>query len=583
MINADDLLEPRKVYDRQLKAMHHKNAEEYFDNLAKKSGIKIEENKQTVKKLKIINEENKKQKNKKGKLVVLKTFLIIVIVLIFLGMVIDIVEAINATEKIWIYILVAIALLAGAVGLIILLSKNISKKIKKCNEKIQKLDKEASDLLQQAYMQMNPLNALFEWNICSQLVTKTCPLIELDQYFEPQKYEYLHECFGFSEDEADNISTVFVQSGSILGNPFLFQKRYLQKMVPKTYTGSIVIHWTTSYSSNGKRYTQSHSQTLTASISRPAPVYFLDTWLIYGNDAAPNLNFSRKPSNANNMTPKQINKYVKSQEGKLNKLVEKDIGDQDGNGSAFTRLSNTRFESLFHALNRNNEVEFRLLFTPLAQKNMLNLIENKEPYGDDFTFIKNKKINYIRTEHIQKADIIGDPSKFVHYDYEFARYNFIKQNDEYFKNIFFDFAPLISIPLYQQHKPKEYIYKNDYPSNITKFEHETLANAFNREKFKHPESSTDAILKAKCAVKNGDSDLVTIEAHSFKAVSRVEEVSVMGGDGLLHLVPVQYYEYLPLTQVTSMVAKYDSDNSQNDIKGDIIKQRGLLAFLNKNR
>lgn len=582
MISVEDLLEPRKTYEKKLKDVHHNNSESFFDDLVKKSGIDIENNKQTIKKLNNVNEENKKIKAKRNKLTTWKVFLIIVIVLAFVGVVIDVLLAIES-ENLWINILTIVVLIGIAIGLIILLKKNISKKIKACNEKIDKLDKEARDLLSQAYIQMNPLNALYDWNICSKVANITCPLIELDQYFNPRKYEYLHESFGFNEDTDDNISTVFVQSGSILGNPFLFQKRYIQEMKDKAYTGSIVIHWTTSYYSNGKHHTEPHSQTLTATIYRPAPVYYLDTWLIYGNDAAPKLSFSRKPSNANAMSQKEIDKFVKSQEKVLDKMVEKDIDDQDGNGSAFTRLSNTKFEALFHALDRNNEVEFRLLFTPLAQKNMLDLIENKKPFGDDFTFIKKEKINYIRSEHAQHFDISGDPKKFVHYDYEFAKDNFIKINDDYFRSIFFDFAPLISIPLYQQHKPKEYIYKDNYPSNITKFEHEVLANSFNREQFKHPESTTDAILKAKFAVKNGKSDLVTVDAYSFKAVPNVEYVSRMGGDGKLHMVPVHYFEYEPLKQTNSMIAQYESDNSQITAENDIMKQRGLLAYLNKAR
>ncbi|MCH5171264.1 MAG: hypothetical protein J1F31_00290 [Erysipelotrichales bacterium] len=582
MINADDLLEPRKTYARKLKDLHHKNSEDYFDELVKKSGINVEENKQTIKKLNSVNEERNKLKSQKNKFASLKVFLIVLIILFFLGIVIDVIHALYS-DTLWLNIVVGIIMLGAAIGFIFLLSKNILKKLKLFNAELETLDKEAAKLLEQAYMQMNPLNALYGWNICTQISNKSCPLIELDRYFNPRRYEYLHECFGFSEEEDENISTVFVQSGSILGNPFLFQKRYIQEMVDKSYTGSIVITWTTSHYSNGKWETRHHSQTLTATIYRPAPIYYLDTWLIYGNEAAPNLSFSRKPSNANSMNEKAINKYVKSQDKVLDKMVEKDIDDKDGNGSQFTRLANTKFEALFHALDRNNEVEFRLLFTPLAQKNMLDLIENKEPYGDDFSFIKKKKINYIKSGHIQHFDLTADPKKFVHYDYEFARNNFTKINDEYFKNIFFDFAPLISIPLYQQHKPKEYIYKDNYPSNITKFEHEVLANAFNHNQLKHPESTTDTILKARAAYKEGERDIVNIDAHSFKAIPRVEYVSKMGGDGRMHMVPVNYYEYLPLKQTTSMVAQYESDNSQININNDIIKQRGLLAYLNKAR
>ena len=54
----------------------------------------------------------------------------------------------------------------------------------------------------------------------------------------------------------------------------------------------------------------------------------------------------------------------------------------------FTAMTNDKFDVLFGATDRTNETEFRLLFTPLAQNSMINLIENAKPYGDDFYFVK---------------------------------------------------------------------------------------------------------------------------------------------------------------------------------------------------
>lgn len=578
MISANDLLEPRKVYTSQLKDLHHQNAQEFFDDLVKKSQIDVEANRLTVKKYKSTLEKIKNEQKHRGKLRALNVLTIIFIILGFAGSVLSIFGAINADSNIWLYILLAVFGIALGVGLIFL-SVSLKKKINQSNARIEKLQQEADKLLKEAWAQMAPLNSLYDWNMTSSLMSKTCPLIELDKYFNPARFEYLHERFGFQECEDKHISTVFAQSGQILGNPFLFQKRYVQQMYDKAYSGSITIHWTTYTTINGKRQAVSHSQVLTATTYHPAPRYYLDTWLIYGNDAAPKLSFSRNPSNANNMSEKEIEKFVKSQDKKLDKMVEKDIGDQDGNGSEFTRLANTKFEALFHAFDRNNEVEFRLLFTPLAQRNLIELMTTKEPYGDDFTFNKREKINYIHSGHMQGFDLSGDPKRFVHYDHDFARENFTQINDEYFKHVFFDFAPLLAVPLYQQHKPFEYIYKNNYPSNITKFEHETLANSFNRNLFKHPNSNTDAILKSSIVMKDGEKDIVTIDAYSFKEIAKVEYVNKMGGDGRMHTIPVHYFEYNELKQSTNMVAQYATNNSQNEANNAIIKQRGLMAYI----
>ena len=70
----------------------------------------------------------------------------------------------------------------------------------------------------------------------------------------------------------------------------------------------------------------------------------------------------------------------------------------------YQRFGNDEFEVLFGGTNRNNELEYRLLFTPLAQKNLLSIIKNPIPYGDDFSFIKDKMINVIRSNHSQTFD-----------------------------------------------------------------------------------------------------------------------------------------------------------------------------------
>ena len=47
---------------------------------------------------------------------------------------------------------------------------------------------------------------------------------------------------------------------------------------------------------------------------------------------------------------------------------------------------------------RDNENQFRLLFTPLAQRNIVDLVKDS-PYGDDFYFIKQNKLNTIYSHH----------------------------------------------------------------------------------------------------------------------------------------------------------------------------------------
>jgi hypothetical protein len=136
--------------------------------------------------------------------------------------------------------------------------------------------------------------------------------------------------------------------------------------------------------------------------------------------------------------------------------------------------------------------------------------------------------------------------------------------------------------------------------NLTSFETEVMANKFDTSNFKHKDSDTPCILKREFVKRNGDnSDVVNIHAHSYKAIPHTDFVTKMGGDGLPHQVPVTWYEYIPLEQVTPMAVQvcettqkkfaYNVQNqslrdflSRISDKGVIIYQRGLISFLLRN-
>ena len=84
MISPVDLLNPRKAYELQLKEDHHKNASDFFDELAKKSTINIEENRATVKNYYKAQKDLENSKSQREKKRVLKTFLYILAVLLII-------------------------------------------------------------------------------------------------------------------------------------------------------------------------------------------------------------------------------------------------------------------------------------------------------------------------------------------------------------------------------------------------------------------------------------------------------------------------------------------------------------------
>ena len=587
--NNVDMTEPLKAYNYFLKDAVHEAAEAYFDGLVLKNNVDAEANRDIIRELakyrKKIDEVSKKLNGKKG----LRSFLIFLIILFFAVALLALIVGIINWSDLWWLIFVCLGCIAVSVGFIFLIRK-MNKSILKIQETLAKLQARADELIAEARQQMEPINNEFDWNAPAKIFDDAFDLVKFDQYFDQNKFYYLRKKYGFTENE-ENISSLFIQSGSILGNPFILERNRVREIRDHVYTGSITIHWTTVVGSGKDRHVVHHSQTLTASVTKPRPEYFTETWLVYGNEAAPRLSFSRQPCPASSYDDKRLQKYVENFE----KDWDKKAKSRAYNEKPITMMANSEFEALFNAMNRDNDVEYRLLFTPLAQKNMVDLLR-KSPYGDDFYFIKNKQLNYIKSHHMQNADIESDPERFKDYDHDAARKRFVDYCDNYFKVFYFDLIPLMSIPLYQQHQSFEEIFKGTVDPNLTSFETEVMANLYDQGIFKHKDSDTEAILKRQFIRKNNDnSDIVNIRAFSYKAIPHTDFITKMGGDGLPHQIPVKWYEYVPLErstpfavqtcQTTEKKFRYNIKNqalrdflSRLSERGVIIYQRGLISF-----
>ena len=551
MIQGEGTFEPLDGYNNYYRDAHLKYCEELFDELAKKSRVDAVANKRTVTEYKDRVSQLEKINSSIFKYKTIRTLLIVLTVLSGLVLLGALIATIGGELQLTAGLIVLAVCVALIVISIVLIITKLNPKIKSDERVRQRLQAEADRFLNEAWAQMASLNALYDWDIPQSLVTKTVPSIEMDDNFDEEKYSFLRENYGFRGNSDPARSTQFCQSGSVLGNPFLIVKDLKQSWIQQLYTGSIVIHWTTTMRTKDGTRTVHHSQVLTASITRPKPVYDYDTYLVYGNEAAPNLTFSRSPSGASGLSEKKIEKKVASKSKKLDKKARKAVASGDN----YTRLGNDEFEALFGGTDRNNEVEYRLLFTPLAQRSLLKLIKTPQPYGDDFTIQKIKKLNFVRTKHAQNFDYEVDPINFIDYDFEEARKKFIKINTTYFKSFYFDIAPLMSIPLYQQHKPSEFIYKTPRSSNLSCYEHESIANSFQKELLKPGGAMTPSILKTQLISKEGEADCVMITAHAFTGERRVTFIPRFGGDGRTHMVPVVWIEYFPVERRTLMAVQ----------------------------
>lgn len=547
----DSILEPLEAYKKSYKAQFSKALDNAFDDLVERSGIDVAANRATVKAYRAECAAQKAAEGKMSSVKALKGFCIFLIVAGCIAAVTGILLLVDGN------------VLAGAISLpigaasVIAMALLLRFYFKPRQQNIQAIigahKRKADEHLGKAWAQMAPLNDLFDGDITKRLIEQTVPLVKLDDNFSMHRYDYLAGKYGFGANNSCSRSTIGILTGEILGNPFVVDRQLVTEMGEHTYTGSIVISWTTTYTdSEGHIHTQPHTQTLVASVTKPMPIYSKQTRLIYGNEAAPALSFSHEPSHAEKMSENQLDRRVKTGVKRIRRKQKKAL--KTGT-SGFTEMGNEQFDVLFNALDRDNEVEFRLLFTPLAQKNMLALMTDPAGFGDDFRFYKRRCLNYISSEHSANWDMDTRSFRYCSFDVDASRRTFFGFNRQYFKSLYFDLAPLLSIPLYQQHKPGEYIYKEKYHRNYTDYEAEYCANMLGQDEFRHPASATPSILKTSLIDKYGRTDRIEVTAYSYRVEKRVDFVSVFGGDGRLHAVPVPWDEYVPIERTSAVQLK----------------------------
>ena len=434
-----------------------------------------------------------------------------------------------------------------------------------------------------AWRQMEPLNRLYTWDLTVKLIEATVPRLAFDPYFTAARLESLHRQYGWDDSFNEDKSIIFAQSGVINGNPFVFAQYLDMEWGEETYYGEKEISWTEwEEDEEGRERPVTRHETLTASVTKPIPRYSDHKMLIYGNDAAPNLSFSREPSGLTGNDGGFWGGLKKKR--RLNELKEFSRNlDDDSN---FTLMNNHEFETWFHAKDRDDEVEFRLLFTPVAQAQMLELMKDTQVgYGDDFAFFKQNKINMLLSKHLNEADIDTDPSRFHNWDYDAAYANFMEVNTRYFKDVYFSLAPLLAIPLYQQTRTHEEIWKDVLAHRRASFwEHESIANYHGDEAFRHPRCITRNILKTNVVRRAEGECTVAVTAYGYEGVDRVDYEEVHGGDGEWHDVPVHWTEYLPVQRTSNMCLNEGGEASEQ-FRGRAAAsaasawRRSILSFL----
>lgn len=543
-----EILDPLEEYTSRFAPRFKEICEQTFNEMAAEAKVDLAANRETCRKV-YGTEEQLKQTNKllsrwKALSWTLWIVAVIGLLIVIFGW---------SSFEIWISILIIAAIAGAIVGIFV-----------KVRPRIKQLEKESSDAQQtikdlkdEAWKQMEPLNKLYDWDTFAHMMSRTLPNMEFDPYFTTQRLADLQHVYGWSGDFNSGRSVLYSHSGLINGNPFVICRTRKMEWGTKTYYGELTIHWTTTErGSDGKLYTKEHSETLRADYTAPYPKYPELTRLIYGNTAAPDLTFDREHSG---LASKEGSLAWKWKKHKLNKQAN------DLKKSDFAMLTNEEFEVAFDTHNRNNNHQFALLFTPLAQQNIMALLTDEETgYGDDFDFHKNHMINTVVAKHMQLMDLDMNPQQFFHFDYDKAVECFKSTNAEYFRAIYFNLAPLLCVELYQYIRPVSEIYGRDMMQESSFWEHESLANAWGVENFRAPDCVTNCILKTDQERNADGSSTIHVSAYGYRTEPRVTYIPVRGGDGRTHQVPVEWEEYLPVTGEGEILMKEDNQQVPTD-------------------
>lgn len=461
---------------------------------------------------------------------------------------------------------------------------------KSLRQQLREAKEQTQQLLDRASEQLDPLDRLFTQQDAIRLAAQTVPGLSFLERFTKEHLALLR-CYDFREHTDAFSSVCNTLAGTFNSNPFLFTSVLSYFMVSVTDRGSKTIYWQeeerqyvsktrTVTDNDGNEKTEifyewetvtvEKSQVLTAEHTSVQPVYTTRTTLGYGHHAAPDLSFSRSAGHAEKLSERGLQSRIRNGERKLQRKSNRALrSDQN-----FTAMANEKFDVLFGASDRNNEQQFLRLFTPVAQENMVALLTDTTLCGDAFSFCKDRRYNTISC-----ADSVLQPSPLHYHDYsaDRARERFLSYQRDYFKSLFGCFAPLLSIPAYQEPPRAGLHYRAEGDGHFPLYEREAIANAFDPKLMTDPDCRTKAILKTELVSSTDAAEVIRVHSYGFAARERTTTYRMRGGDGNYHDVDVDWTEYIPRTKTVTISIEAADQNAEGDAASGSVCFHGLTA------
>ncbi|GHU47082.1 hypothetical protein FACS1894218_0750 [Bacilli bacterium] len=150
------------------------------------------------------------------------------------------------------------------------------------------------------------------------------------------------------------------------------------------------------------------------------------------------------------------------------------------------------------------------------------------------------------------------------FDYDDIKNDFYSFNQSFFKDIYFMFAPILTIPVYIQSRYRQTMDEKAKIRLMSFMESESVVNtSYGHQRFAHPNSKTESILKTHPVFANTEYEINEIIAHGYDTKSRVVIITVMDPEAGATPVPITVIDYLPVQQST-----YVSNVLAKNIKRD---------------
>ena len=292
MLTNGDEYDPIDYYLNELKPKLKENAEKYIDEMLKKANINTGENEDLSKKYRLARDDHNANEYRLKKLKGWRNFFYVVMAIGLIAMIIGILMWVgNSKTPDGNIIPGLITTLVGGAIAITCLCLNIfyyNKKIKALALIAKESGDKASEAYNNVYNSIKNVYNYFDFSDFKKVLKETTDIFELDDYLTPQKLRMLEKVYQYSESLSKDECIVDVQSGSIQGNPFIRLNVKRMDKVNQTYTGSRVVTYTETYrDSDGDLHTRTVTETLIGHYTAPCPTYGVNSYLIYGNTAAP--------------------------------------------------------------------------------------------------------------------------------------------------------------------------------------------------------------------------------------------------------------------------------------------------------